>query len=662
MPARVDPPKTATEQFRENRKLGDYTREIEDKEMHRLRKHIDASYKRLSLGSELGRKLMESEQDEAAGGSIHHAKATEFGGDVNRKARHSLDWETENSVFGSSAFGGSGGGGGRFDTNYSTPLDSHYPPPRQDFDLSPDQQRNNSTYLGDQSVQRLYNADSQSYYSPSGNKNLNNNLIPSPTSGFSKFVSDTGADSSAARQPSYSEQPDFSDLNQTPSFQSQSHRQTTYRENDDVAIVDVDDGSASPIVDVMEDVKNIKARINNLRHLMEINMSETTGTPMPTDDTMAVEPRDVSFERESAEGEQLRDASHKLYSDHRDSAQNEQRFDAGFPTGEGSRYAAGAAARNAIKVNDSPQRHSYAGYRDNADIPELPPRFSPAQYDANDRSDFMMNKPDLQFPPRPANNSAQQQKEFYRQESERQYATGNDVMADSYNDQTARDDGSQYSRQNSQRDLPQRDGLQYSRQSSMRDLPPPSIRETFSRHHDNRIEQRVSPQQQQQQQQAQPMLPHHHQQYHSPEPNQYTPQQPFRFEGLDADLPPLSTESPFRHQRSRSTGGAVGGGFGGTRDDSVLLDGSRSWHHNDSAFNQQRPKSYAGGLIGVPLTKLEKLDLETKISKSMGTLNMRDLEESAKILTGQEEDEDEERGYSDDWRQHGLMPSAQEGL
>ena len=100
------------------------------------------------------------------------------------------------------------------------------------------------------------------------------------------------------------------------------------------------------------------------------------------------------------------------------------------------------------------------------------------------------------------------------------------------------------------------------------------------------------------------------------------------FDGYDRDLPVLpSNDSPFKQVRAT-----------GARDDSVLFESSRNWQP-ESELNAMRPKSYAGGLIGAPLTRLEKLQMETSISKSMGTLNVRDLEESAKILIGQELDQ-----------------------
>ena len=98
-----------------------------------------------------------------------------------------------------------------------------------------------------------------------------------------------------------------------------------------------------------------------------------------------------------------------------------------------------------------------------------------------------------------------------------------------------------------------------------------------------------------------------------------------RFDGYDEDLPVLPSESPFKQVRAT-----------GARDDSVLFESSSNWQQ--SAQEAMRPKSYAGGLIAAPLTRLEKLQMETSISKSMGTLNVRDLEESAKILVGQELD------------------------
>ena len=192
-PPRVDEPKTASEQFRENRKFGDYSREIGDKEKNRLLKHIDASYKRLSLGSELGRQFMQSEE------SQEHAQATSGGADLSQRTRRSLDWETENSVLGSSLMNRSD-----VDTKHSTPLDRQHlytdsrlsrdvnmPPANQSYANNTSTNQSYSPYYGDQSDSSIRNRvpDGQSSYSPTGNKNLNNNLIPSPTSGFSKFVS-----------------------------------------------------------------------------------------------------------------------------------------------------------------------------------------------------------------------------------------------------------------------------------------------------------------------------------------------------------------------------------------------------------------------------------------------------------------------------------------
>ena len=210
----VEPPKTASEQFRENRKLGDYSRDIGDKEKSRLLKHIDASYKRLSLGSELGRKFLQDEE------STEHARGPPGGDSMNQRTRRSLDWETENSVLTSSLLN-------RNDSvaKHSTPLDhqAHFHP---DLRLSRDVSNlsTNQTYspfATEQSLSSILNRvpDGQSSYdSPSGNQNLNNNLIPSPTSGFSKFVS--GADAahvSGNAQRSFADQPSFRDAFNTSS-------------------------------------------------------------------------------------------------------------------------------------------------------------------------------------------------------------------------------------------------------------------------------------------------------------------------------------------------------------------------------------------------------------------------------------------------------------
>ena len=83
--------KTAAQELKMlRRKSGDYSKELEQKEKSRLNKHIANSFKRLSLGNELGQQLIDDDDE---------FSPTKTGYDWSKPIRHSLDWEAEKSIF-----------------------------------------------------------------------------------------------------------------------------------------------------------------------------------------------------------------------------------------------------------------------------------------------------------------------------------------------------------------------------------------------------------------------------------------------------------------------------------------------------------------------------------------------------------------------------------
>ena len=87
--------------------------------------------------------------------------------------------------------------------------------------------------------------------------------------------------------------------------------------------------------------------------------------------------------------------------------------------------------------------------------------------------------------------------------------------------------------------------------------------------------------------------------------------------------------------------------FSPSKDDSFLLERSRSEKVKQNMVQlESRPKSYAEGLKP-PLTKLEKLQLENKISRSLGDINLQDLEKQSHEFMDKEGIRRE--GYDPEW-------------
>lgn len=218
-PRRPTNSKTAAEEMKEwRRKSGEYSQEIQDKEEQRLNKHIAASFKRLSLGNELGAYSEFSTDNSAKAGS--------------EMARRSLDWEVENSLFGSKL------------QQYSS-------------DIYPVFQVGNKFSTPKNSFLEVRNKFESS--EPDNGE--------SPPKGFSHFVEVDGSMGNQQKPGAFSSYGYNASSNQ-PFKES-------YMDNDKFAVVEMDrvnsqDNSSKDILeDIDEDVVNIKHRISSLKNLLE---------------------------------------------------------------------------------------------------------------------------------------------------------------------------------------------------------------------------------------------------------------------------------------------------------------------------------------------------------------------------------------------------------
>ena len=218
------------------------------------------------------------------------------------------------------------------------------------------------------------------------NHNINNNLQPSPSSGFSKFIAEP--ESSQRRFDDDRFDPSGPGLERSTFGERMGGDESYVRETEDVAVVETGAGGEHVLEEIDKDVRSIKERISTLHELMQSELeptdqfdegamnqpqSEKTSSYSRQDEHV----RQPSFERESAEGEQPRDQV------------------------ESSGFRPMDRDREGLFGADAGQRHSYAGRQLQNQLNSLPPRHSIAHLgsrEAREEVTMPLQQRDVQAP------------------------------------------------------------------------------------------------------------------------------------------------------------------------------------------------------------------------------------------------------------------------
>lgn len=542
---------TSSQELKDKRRSGDYSQEITDKEELRLNKHIAASYKRLSLGSEL-------------------SKYKEFGGTLEAKERRSLDWEMENSMFGSNL--------GKT-TSELDGKDSGLP-----FGY------NNQKFSTPNNYFKSFNEDLKEY-------EVGYNT-PSPK-GFSDFVQSEpkygGIDGSEVR---WNEKSSFN-----PEIMSaaKSHAfKESYMENDKVAVVDVDDDNNKELMDdIGLEVSTIKNRISSLKNLLETETSRFS--PVPDKNSNIINNnKELASSLDTLESsEKFEDESKKVNRNYNTDIYRDSRLGSFERQESFGSQTSGSIMKNSRQnsfgsVQNSfmqPQpRHSSLGYQS---APVL--QSAPALYAYQPNSHERQSSFGVPVPSPLPNHS-------------RQSSLG-------------LGDGNK-SRRRPHGDSQSVDSIQGSRQSSFTNSV--TVNGPYSTVGQHGLYVKPA-----------------YQTERITKPVNVNPKDSSNYDyPFKKPAPPASNVLEWKLSGSPFTSGLA-------KDDSVLLDQSRSDRQKDNlVLLESRPKSYAEGLKP-PLTKLEKLELENKISYSMGALNLKDLDNTSRdFMDGRGI---ERPGYNREW-------------